>query len=142
MYQTVFPNLDPKIPSCLSWLKIGSLGNLEELIPNPDLAFLNSYPKIHFLANLGRKVKVISFAWKSLHMLSGGSWFLFQHYFSELATLNPFLGKFGPKSSKFSILTENWHIGYLEDADSYCDISFLNFQLHFWANLSWKSHSR
>ena len=36
----------------------------------------------------------------------------------------------------------HWHTGYLEDTDSYCDISFLNFELHFWANLGWKSQSR
>ena len=37
------------------------------------------------------------------------------------------------KESKFSVLSENLHALYLEDADSYSDISFLNFQLqiHF-----------
>ena len=36
--------------------------------------------------------------------------------------------KFRLKNSKFSILPENWHTWYLEDADSCSDISFLNFQ--------------
>ena len=37
------------------------------------------------------------------------------------------MGKFGWKRSKLSILTGNWHTEYLEDADSYSVISFLNF---------------
>ena len=49
---------------------------------------------------------------------------------------NAFLGEFGPKKSKLSILSEKWHLRYVEDADSYSNISFLNFQTltHFWAN--------
>ena len=62
------------------------------------------------------------------------------------------MAKFGRKKSKFLVLTENWntyththththiythtythtliytHIEYLEDADSYFDMSFLKFQ--------------
>ena len=38
-----------------------------------------------------------------------------------------FLGKFRPKKSKLSALSENWYTWYLEDADSYSNISFLNF---------------
>ena len=51
--------------------------------------------------------------------------------------------KFRPKNLKLFILTENWHTWYLEDADSYSDISFLNFQpkIHFWANLGQKGQS-
>ena len=41
---------------------------------------------------------------------------------------NPFLGKFGFKKWKFSVLSENWHTWYLKDADSYSNISFLKFQ--------------
>ena len=41
---------------------------------------------------------------------------------------NPFLGKFGLKKWKFSVLSENWHTWYLKDADSYSNISFLKFQ--------------
>ena len=50
--------------------------------------------------------------------------------------LNPFLGNFGPKKSKLSILPENWHTWYLEDADSYFNICLLNFKpkTNFWAN--------
>ena len=51
-----------------------------------------------------------------------------------------FFGKFGPKKAKLSVLPENWHPWYLEDADSYSDISFLNCQpkTRFWANLGQK----
>ena len=43
-----------------------------------------------------------------------------------------------------SVLPENWHTRYLEDAYFYFAISFLNFQplIHFWANLGWKIQSR
>ena len=81
-----FLNLGQKSPSCPFWLKISTYGILEVLILNPDLGFLNSKPKIHFLA------------------------------------------KFGRKKEKFSLLTENWHTWYLEDADSYSNIRFLKFQ--------------
>ena len=48
---------------------------------------------------------------------------------SEFQILVSFLGKFGPKKSKFSALTENCHTCYLDDADSYSNIRFMNFQL-------------
>ena len=51
------PNLGQKIKNCPFWLKIGTHGILEMLIPNPDLDFLNSDPKIHFWANLGPKIQ-------------------------------------------------------------------------------------
>ena len=53
----ICPNLVQKIrkKNCPFWLKIGTHGILEVLIPNPDLDFWNSDPKIHFWANLGRK---------------------------------------------------------------------------------------
>ena len=52
----ICPNLVQKIrkKNCPFWLKIGTHGILEVLIPNPDLDFWNSDPKIHFWANLGR----------------------------------------------------------------------------------------
>ena len=49
--------------------------------------------------------------------------------------------KFGPKKSKLSVLPENWHIWYLEYADSYSDIVFLNLKIYFWANLGRKSQN-
>ena len=60
----ISPNLGRKIQSCPFWLKIGSHGILEVLIPNPDLDFWNSNPKIHFWANLGPKTKSCPFCLK------------------------------------------------------------------------------
>ena len=51
----ISPRFGQKIKSCSFWLKIGTHGILEVLIPNPDLDFWNSDPKIHFWANLDRK---------------------------------------------------------------------------------------
>ena len=48
----ISPNLGWKIQSCPFWLKIGSHGILEGLIPNTDSY---SNPKIYFWANLGPK---------------------------------------------------------------------------------------
>ena len=60
----ISPNLERKIESCPFWLKIGTHGKLEVLIPNPDLDFWNSNPKIHFWANLGPKTKSCPFCLK------------------------------------------------------------------------------
>ena len=76
-------NLGRKNKSCPSWLKIGSYGILEMLIPNLDLDFWNS---------------------------------------------DPFLDKFRFKKSKLSVLPENLHTVYLDNYDSYSDITFLSYQ--------------
>ena len=60
----ISPNLGQKIKSCPFWLKIGTHGILEVLIPNPDLDFWNSDPKIHFWANLGPKSQSCPFCLK------------------------------------------------------------------------------
>ena len=60
----ISPNLGQKIKSCPFWLKIGTHGILEVLIPNPDLDFWNSDPKIHFWANLGPKTQSCPFCLK------------------------------------------------------------------------------
>ena len=60
----ISPNLGQKIKSCPFWLKIGTHGILEVLIPNPDLDFWNSDPKIHFWANLGPEKQNCSFCLK------------------------------------------------------------------------------
>ena len=60
----IYPNLGRKIKSFPFWLKIGTYGILEVLIPNPDLDFWNSDPKIHFWANLGSKIQNCSFCLK------------------------------------------------------------------------------
>ena len=53
------------------------------------------------------------------------------------------MGKFGPKKSKLSVLTENWHTWYLGSADSESGLSFWNSdsKIHFWANLGQKSQN-
>ena len=53
----IFPNLGQKIKSCPFWLKIGTHGIFEVLIPNPDLDLWNFDPKIHFWANLDPKIQ-------------------------------------------------------------------------------------
>ena len=41
---------------------------------------------------------------------------------------NPFLGKFGPKNSKLSVLPENWCTIVSQDADSESSLRFLKFR--------------
>ena len=61
-------------------------------------------------------------------MVSQGCWFLVQHLFYEFPTFNSFLGKFGPKISKLSVLFENWCTQYLKDADSESTLRLLKFR--------------
>ena len=52
------------------------------------------------------------------------------------------MGKFRPKKSKLSILTENWYTWCLGSADSESGLRFLKFRNpKFWANLDRKSQS-
>ena len=60
----ISPNLGQKTKSCPFWLKIGTCGILEVFIPNPDLDFWNSDPKIHFRANLCPKIQSCPFCLK------------------------------------------------------------------------------
>ena len=102
---------------------------LEVLILNPDLDFWNCDPKIHFWANLGPKIQSFSENWYAQHlkMLIPNPDVDFVKFWPQ----NPFLGKFGPKKSRMSVLFENWDIWYLKHADSYPNISFLNFKSEF-----------
>ena len=110
----ISPNLGQKIKSYLFWLKIGKHGVLEVLIPNPDLDFWNSNPKIHFWENLGPKIQSCFFCLKI------GAWHLkdadseSRLRFLKFRPQNPFLGKFGSKNSKLSVLSENWYTWYLK----------------------------
>ena len=136
----ISPNLGRKIKSCPFWLTIGTHGIFKVLIPNPDLDFWNSNPKIHFWANLGPKSKTCQFCLKiGTHVISR-MLILFPRKLILVLVLvfwisyqKSILGKFGPKKSKFSILSENWHIWYLKEADSCSGSSFLNFlsKIHF-----------
>ena len=125
-------NLSPKSQSCPFCLKIGEHSISRMLILIPTLVFWISNQKSLFAQIWDRKVKVVRFAWKLAHMISRTCRFLFQQ---EYPTLNSFWGKFRPKKSK------NWHTWHLEDADSYFNNCFLNFELkiHFWPNLGQKS---
>ena len=70
-------NLDRKIKSCPFWLKIGTHGILEVLIPNPDLDFLKFRPQNPFLGKFGsKKSKLFLFSWKLARMASWRCWFL------------------------------------------------------------------
>ena len=89
-------------------------------------------PKSIFGQIWAQKLKVIRFVWKLAHMVSQGCWFLFQYLFSEFQILIFFLGKFGPKKSKLSVLTENWYTWCFE---------IWKPKIHFWANLGQKSQS-
>ena len=129
--------LDPKIKSCPFRLKIGTHGILEVLIGNPDLDFWNSNPKIHFWANLGPEIPSCPFCLK-----------IGTHSISKMLIPNPvidfwnsvpkicFWEYIGPENSKLFVLSENWYTWNLEDADSYWNISFLNFksEFPFWGN--------
>ena len=99
-----------------------------------NINFLKFWPQNWFLGKFGQKkvkLSVLS-VWKLAHMVSGECRFLFQHLLYEFQTMNQFLGKllgkFGPKKSNLFILPENWRTLYLEDADSFSEISFLNFE--------------
>ena len=121
-------NLGRKIQSYRFCLKIGTDCIKRMLIFIPTLVFWICSPKSIFGQIWAKKVKVVHFSRKLALRVSRGCWFLFYHYFFEFPTQNLFLGKFAPKKSKLFVLHENQHMGYLEDADSYRDISFLNFR--------------
>ena len=91
----ISPNLGQKIKSCPFWLKIGTHGILEVLIPNPDLDFWNSDPKIHFWANLGPKIQSCPFCLK-----------IGAHSISRMLIPNPDLDFWN--SNLQSIFGQNW----------------------------------
>ena len=146
----ISPNLGQKIKSCPIWLKIGTHGILEVLIPNPDLEFWNSDTQVHFWANIGSKIQSCLFClkigshsisrmpipnpeldfwnfdpkihfWANLGPKSQSYRFCLEigtHGISRMLILIPILfqilisllGKFGPKKSKLSVLTESTHM--------------------------------
>ena len=67
----ISPNLGRKMESYLFWPKIDTHGIMDVLIPNPELDFWSSDPKINFWANLGPKIQSCSFCLKiGLHSIS------------------------------------------------------------------------
>ena len=127
----ISPNLGQRIQSCPFWLKIGSNSILEGLIPNQDLYFWNSNPKIHFWPNLGPKRQSCPFRLKigthgiSKMLILTATIVVFCNSDSKINCL----GKFWPTKLKLSVLSKNWHTWYLKEANSYSDISFLKFRL-------------
>ena len=98
-----FPQIyTKKIQSYLSRLKIGTHGNLQALIPNLDLDFQNSDPKIHFWPSWGQKSQFCPLAWTLAHIISWKCWFQIWSKNFEIPTPN--LGKFGPKNHSLFIL--------------------------------------
>ena len=91
-------NLSWKIQSCSIWLKIGTLGILEVLIPNLDVDFWNSNPKILFWAKLGQKSQSCSYCLKIGTRSVSRMLILTPILISQFLTLNPFLGKISPAS--------------------------------------------
>ena len=131
-------NLGQKFKVVLFCLKIGAHSISGMLILNPDLDFWNFDPKIHFWANLGPKSQRCSFCLK-----------IGAHAISRMLILIPTLVSlfsnfkflFGQIWAKLFILSKSLHTWYLEDADSYFNVCFLNFKLkiHFCPNLGQKS---
>ena len=71
----ISPNLGQKIKKCQFWLKIGTQGILEMLIPSPDLDFWNFHRKLVFGQIWTQKFKVVCYVWKLVHIVSQGCWF-------------------------------------------------------------------
>ena len=107
------------------------------LIPNPNLDFWNSDPKIHFWANLGPKFQSCP-VWLKIGAQSISRMLISNPdpkivgadsesklRFLKFQPQNPFLGKFGPKNSELSVLSENWSTQYLKDANSESRLRFL-----------------
>ena len=72
----ISPNLGQKTKSCPFWLKIGTYGILEVLIPNLDPKIPT--PKPIFGQIWAQKFEVVHFVWKLVHELSQGCWFKIQ----------------------------------------------------------------
>ena len=123
----ISPNLGWKIKSCPFWLKTGTHGTLEMLIPNPALGFWNSDPKIHFWANLSPNIQSCPFFLKiGTHSIST---MLIPNPDLDFWNFDPkthFWANLGPKSQ--SCPSGNCFIWYHRDADSYSNISFPNLK--------------
>ena len=127
-------NLGPKIQSYLFCLIIGA-NILRIRIQNPDLDFWNSNPKTHFWANFGRKSHSCSFFLKIdthgiLTMLT-----LIPTIVFWIANAKSVFGQIW--TEKVKVVCFAWYLThphtytqYLEDVDSYLDISFLKFQTY------------
>ena len=98
-------NLGWKSQSCPFFLKIGTHGILTMLILIPTLVFWISYPKSIFGQIWAKKVKIVCFAWKVVHMVSRACWFLFQH-----SKLKSIFGQIWTK--KLQVVQFGWKLGH------------------------------
>ena len=73
----LWANLGQKNKSCPFRLKIATHGILEELIPNPDLDFRNSDPKIHFYTIWAKKGFPLYSSLRTCCCFWAYSWFWF-----------------------------------------------------------------
>ena len=138
----ISPNLGQKIKSCPFWLKIDTHGILEVLIPNPDLDFWNSDPKIHFWANLGPKIQ--SFCLKI--GAPSTSRILIPNQVLDFWNFDPkihFWANLGPKIQSCPLCLKIGTHSILRMLIPNPDLKFWNSdpKIHFWANLGWKSQS-
>ena len=121
-------NLGPKIQSCLFCLKIGAHSISRMLIPNPDLDFWNFDSKINFWAYFSPKNQSCPFCLKiGAHTISR---MLIPNPELEFWNFDPkihFWANLGPKTQSCPFLKIGTY-GILKDADSYSNISFLNFK--------------
>ena len=99
-------NLGPKTQSCPFCLKIGSHGISRMLILIPTLASWISNPNLLFGQICAKKVKVVRFNWNWYAWYLGSADSESGLRFLKFWPQNPFFGKFGPKKSKLSVLTE------------------------------------
>ena len=102
----LYPSLPSSLQHAQQYLNQNIANNLEifileMLIPNPT-------PRSIFGKIWNQKFKVVHFVWKLVHMVSQGCWFQIQTEILEILTQNSFLGKFGSKNSKLSVLCKNW----------------------------------
>ena len=95
-----------KIKSYPFWLKIGTHGIIEVLIPNSDFDFWNSDTKIHFWANLGPKIQSCFFYLK-----------IGVHSISRMQIPNPDLNIWNSDRKKLEVSTlpGSWYTEYLEN---------------------------
>ena len=132
----ISPNLGWKIRSCLFWLKIGTQGVLQVLIPNPDLEFWNSNPKIHFWANFGPKIQSSPFCLKiGTHSILG---MLIPNPGLDLWSFDPkilFWANLGPKIQSFLFYLKIGTHRISRMLIRNPDLDFRNFdpKIHFWA---------
>ena len=124
----LWPSLARKSQSCSFCLKIGTYGISSMLILIPTLFFWIWKPKSIFGQIWVEKVKTVHFDWKLPHRVSRGCSFLFQHYFPQFPTLNPFLDKCEKKNSKFIMTYSDLHCYHRQIATFYqASISYENF---------------